>query len=39
MIKHSHLNKYFNLIQENSSTKILITFFESNFHAEDGSSE
>jgi len=39
MTKHHHLNKYFNLIQENSLLKIFVIFYESKIHAEDGSSE
>jgi hypothetical protein len=39
MIKRHHLNKNFNLIQENSLLKILVIFSESNNHAETGLSE
>jgi hypothetical protein len=39
MIKHHHLNKYFNLIQENSLFKVSIIFLESKIHAEDGFSD
>jgi len=39
MIKHHHLNKYFNLIQGNSLLKIFVIFYESKIHAEGGASE
>jgi hypothetical protein len=39
MIKRHHLNKNFNLIQENSLLKIIVIFPGSNIHAETWLSE
>jgi hypothetical protein len=39
VIKRHHLNKNFNLIQENSLLKIFVIFSGSNIHAETGLSE